>query len=49
VFERSLRSFALDSAVGAGHFVQEEQPGAVVTAVDRLRASATPTIAKGLP
>lgn len=38
-FEQSLRSFALDSAVGAGHFVQEEQPEAVVRAVDRLRVS----------
>jgi pimeloyl-ACP methyl ester carboxylesterase len=47
VFERSLRSFALDSAVGAGHFVQEEQPETVVTAVHRLRASMTPIIAKG--
>jgi len=47
VFEQTLRSFALDSAVGAGHFVQEEQPETVVTAVKRLRASMTPTIAKG--
>jgi len=44
-----LRSFALDSAVGAGHFVQEEQPETVVTAVERLRASMTPIIAKGSP
>lgn len=34
---RTLRSFALDSAPGAGHFVQEEQPEAVVTAVRGLR------------
>jgi len=47
VFEQTLRSFALDSAVGAGHFVQEEQPETVVTAVKRLRASMTPIIAKG--
>ena len=46
VFEQTLRSFALDSAVGAGHFVQEEQPETVVTAVKRLRASMTPIIAK---
>jgi pimeloyl-ACP methyl ester carboxylesterase len=42
LLERTLRSFALDSAPGAGHFVQEEQPEAVVRAVDRLRASVTP-------
>jgi pimeloyl-ACP methyl ester carboxylesterase len=44
---RTLRSFALDSAPGAGHYIQEEQPAAVVNAVDRLRASVTPTRAKG--
>jgi len=47
VFEHTLRSFALDSVAGAGHFVQEEQPEAVVTAVDRLKASVNPNIAKG--
>ncbi len=40
LLQQTLRSFALDSAVGAGHFIQEEQPEAVVTAVGRLRASA---------
>lgn len=44
---QTLRSFALDSAPGAGHYIQEEQPAAVVNAVDRLRASVTPTRAKG--
>jgi len=42
LFQRTLRSFALDSAVGAGHFIQEEQPEAVVTAVRRLRVSTNP-------
>jgi pimeloyl-ACP methyl ester carboxylesterase len=41
-FTQTLRSFARDSAPGAGHFIQEEQPAAVVRAVDRLRASVTP-------
>ena len=40
LLQQTLRSFALDSAVGAGHFIQEEQPEAVVTAVGRLRGSA---------
>jgi len=44
LFQQTLRSFALDSAVGAGHFIQEEQPQAVVTAVSRLRASANPRL-----
>jgi len=40
----AVASFAVDSAPGAGHFVHEEQPEAVVAAVARLRASqgATP-------
>jgi pimeloyl-ACP methyl ester carboxylesterase len=42
VFKQTLRSFARDSVPGAGHFIQEEQPAAVVSAVDRLRASVTP-------
>lgn len=41
LFERTLRSFALDSVPGAGHFIQEEQPTAVAAAVDRLRATVT--------
>jgi pimeloyl-ACP methyl ester carboxylesterase len=44
---QTLRSFALDSAPGAGHFVQEEQPATVVSSVDRLRASVTAARAKG--
>ena len=38
---RSLRSFALDSVPGAGHFIYEEQPGAVLAALARLKASVT--------
>jgi pimeloyl-ACP methyl ester carboxylesterase len=32
-----LRSFVLDSVPGAGHFVYEEQPTAVMAAVAQLR------------
>jgi pimeloyl-ACP methyl ester carboxylesterase len=35
---RTLSSFAVDSVPGAGHYVQEEQPGAVLQAVRRLEA-----------
>ena len=41
LLERSLRSFALDSVPGAGHFIYEEQPGAVLAAVTHLAASVT--------
>jgi pimeloyl-ACP methyl ester carboxylesterase len=44
---RALRSFALDSVPGAGHFIQEEQPGAVLTTLARLEASVTATRASG--
>lgn len=47
LLQRSLRSFALDSVPGAGHFVHEEQPEAVIAAVNRLRASVTPIRSKG--
>jgi pimeloyl-ACP methyl ester carboxylesterase len=33
---QSLAAFAVDSVVGAGHYIQEEQPAAVVAAVQRL-------------
>ena len=39
VLQRTLRSFALDSVPGAGHFIQEEQPLAVVAAIARVRAA----------
>jgi len=33
---RTLRSFEVDSEPGAGHYLQEERPAAVLTAVERL-------------
>jgi pimeloyl-ACP methyl ester carboxylesterase len=47
LLQRSLRSFGLDSVPGAGHFIYEEQPEAVIAAVDRLRSSVIPSRAKG--
>jgi pimeloyl-ACP methyl ester carboxylesterase len=41
LLQRSLRRFALDSVPGAGHFIYEEQPGAVLAAMARLEASVT--------
>src|SRR6266550_3418696 len=35
---RLLRSFAVDTVPGAGHFVYEERPAAVVAAVQRLNS-----------
>ena len=32
----SIRSFAVDSQPGAGHYLQEERPSAVVSAVEQL-------------
>lgn len=43
----ALHSFALDSVPGAGHFIQEEQPGAVLATLARLEASVTATRASG--
>ena len=43
----TLRSFALDSVPGAGHFIYEEQPRAVLAAVTRLAASVTAARAPG--
>jgi pimeloyl-ACP methyl ester carboxylesterase len=42
LLKRTIRSFAVDSEVGAGHYLQEERPAAVVSALERLaqRASA---------
>jgi len=37
---RLLLHFVLDSVPGAGHFLYEEQPAAVVTAVDRAALAA---------
>jgi len=47
LLERSLRRFALDSVPGAGHFIHEEQPGAVLAAVTRLKATVTTARAGG--
>jgi pimeloyl-ACP methyl ester carboxylesterase len=47
LLERTLRSFALDSVPGAGHFIYEEQPRAVLAAVSRLAASVTTSRALG--
>lgn len=43
----TLRSFALDSVPGAGHFIQEEQPAAVLATLARLEASVTTARASG--
>ncbi len=38
--QRSLRSFAVDTVPGAGHYLQEERPEAVVAALQETRRSA---------
>ena len=35
---RALASFVIDSVAGAGHFLFEEQPAAVIAAVERIRS-----------
>jgi pimeloyl-ACP methyl ester carboxylesterase len=42
LLERTLHSFALDSVPGAGHFIYEERPAAVLAALARVQASVTP-------
>ena len=42
ILTAALPVFAVDSVPGAGHFIYEEQPAAVVAAVRRLRASEGP-------
>jgi pimeloyl-ACP methyl ester carboxylesterase len=37
ILARTLPAFTVDSVAGAGHYIQEEQPGAVLAAVRRLR------------
>ena len=39
LLQRSLRTFALDSIPGAGHYLHEERPDVVVEAVVRLEAA----------
>ncbi len=36
----SIVSFEVDSQTGAGHYLQEERPAAVVSAVERLEQRA---------
>jgi len=47
LLEHAVRAFALDSVPGAGHFIYEEQPRAVLAAVTRLAASVTAARARG--
>jgi pimeloyl-ACP methyl ester carboxylesterase len=47
LLEHALPSFALDSVPGAGHFIYEEQPRAVLAAVTRLAATVTGARAPG--
>ena len=47
LLERTLPSFVLDSVPAAGHFIQEEEPGAVLAGVARLKASVTAAHATG--
>jgi pimeloyl-ACP methyl ester carboxylesterase len=41
---RTVTSFAIDTVVGAGHYIHEEQPAAVGAAVRRLDATARLTV-----
>lgn len=36
LMDRAIRSFAVDSQLGAGHYLQEERPAAVVSALTQL-------------
>jgi len=47
LLERTLPTFVLDSVPAAGHFIQEEEPGAVLAGVARLKASVTAAHAAG--
>ena len=44
---RTLPVFVIDSVPAAGHFIQEEEPGAVLAGVARLKASVTTVHARG--
>lgn len=39
LLRRTLLSFEIDSVPGSGHYIYEEQPAAVVAAVERIRAT----------
>jgi len=47
LLERTLPAFVLDSVPAVGHFIQEEEPGAVLAAVARLKTSVTAGHATG--
>jgi pimeloyl-ACP methyl ester carboxylesterase len=47
LLKRTLPAFVIDSVRGAGHFIQEEEPGAVLAGVARLKASVTAAHAAG--
>jgi pimeloyl-ACP methyl ester carboxylesterase len=47
LLQRTLQAFVIDSVHAAGHFIQEEEPGAVVAGVARLKASVTAAHATG--
>jgi pimeloyl-ACP methyl ester carboxylesterase len=47
LLQRTLPAFVLDSVPAAGHFIQEEEPGAVLAGVARLKASVTAVHARG--
>jgi len=47
LLQRSLPTFVLDSVPAAGHFIQEEEPGAVLAGVARLKGSVTAAHATG--
>jgi len=47
LLQRTLLAFVLDSVPAAGHFIQEEEPGAVLAGVARLKASVTAVHARG--
>ncbi len=44
---RTLPAFVIDSVPAAGHFIQEEEPGAVLASVARLKTSVTAAHATG--
>jgi pimeloyl-ACP methyl ester carboxylesterase len=44
---RSVGSFAVDSVFGAGHFLQEEQPAAIVAALAKVQVMLGPRARRG--